>query len=352
MSRKTVLNKENQDTTKEPLFLGKDLSLQRFDRLKYPEFENLMKQQWELFWTPFEFSLTKDRNDFKTLSAVEQRIFTKNLQFQTLMDSVIARGIPELSNYISNPELEACVTTWQFFETIHSYSYTYIIQNVYADPTEILDECLKDEEILARCDSVSKEYDKLRDPTRDVKEQIYLTLISINILEAIRFYVSFVCAFWFGDQKKMIGNADIVKKIRQDEQKHLSITQSIINILIKEKSEGFQETIKKCESEAVELFKHAVNEEKAWCDYLFRDGALLGLNSEIMHEYIEWLADSRMKAIGLPVQYNVKQSPIKGWILPWMASKSVQVAPQESEISSYKISASRNDLEDMDFSDV
>lgn len=350
--RKTVLNKENQDTTKEPLFLGKDLSLQRFDRLKYPEFEKLMKQQWELFWTPFEISLTKDRNDFKNLSPVEQRIFTKNLQFQTLMDSVISRGIPELSHYVSNPELESCMSTWQFFENIHSYSYTYIIQNIYSNPTEILDECLKDKEILARCDSVSKEYDKLKNPDRDIKDQIYLTLISVNILEAIRFYVSFVCAFWFGDQKKMIGNADIIKKIRSDEAKHLSITQSIINILIKEKSEGFQDTIRRCESEGIDLFKHAVNEEKAWCDYLFKDGSLLGLNSEIMYEYIEWLADTRMKAIGLPTQYNVKQSPIRGWATPWFSSESVQVAPQESEITSYKISASTNDLDDIDFSDV
>lgn len=346
---KTILNVNNNNYQSQPLFLGDDLSLQRYDSPRYPIFMELFKKQLSLFWRPEEISLVKDRNDFKSLTANEQFIFTKNLQFQTLMDSVIARGVPTVTQYVSNPELEVCLSTWQFFENIHSYAYTYIIQNVYAEPSKVLDQCLLDPEILARCDSVAGEYDRLMHVKDDIKTQIYLTLISINILEAIRFYVSFVCAFNFGENKKMIGNADIIKLIKRDEAVHLSITQNILNILRTDESQGFQETIRNNQDKAIELFHHAVEEEKAWASYLFKDGGLLGLNADIMSQYIEWLTDSRMEIIGLPKQFNVKRSPIRGWIEPWMSSESVQVAPQESEITSYKIGANLNDLEETTF---
>jgi len=344
---KTILNVSNKNYHAQPLFLGEDLALQRYDNPKHKVFLDLFKKQLSLYWRPEEISLIKDRNDFKVLTENERFIFTKNLQFQTLMDSVIARGVPTVTQYVSNPELEVCLSTWQFFENIHSYAYTYIIQNVYADPSSILDECLLDTEILARCESVAGEYNKLMHAKDDIKTQIYLTLISINILEAIRFYVSFVCAFNFGENKKMIGNADIVKLIKRDEAVHLSITQNIINILRNSPDEGFQDAIHNSSDRAIEMFHHAANEEKAWASYLFKDGGLLGLNSEIMSQYIEWLTDSRMEMIGLPKQFNIKRSPIRGWIEPWMNSEVVQVAPQESEITSYKIGASLNDLDEM-----
>lgn len=344
---KTILNIKNNDYKSQPLFLGEDLALQRYDSPKHQIFMDLFKKQLSLYWRPEEISLLKDRNDFKSLSDNEQFIFTKNLQFQTLMDSVIARGVPTVTQYVSNPELEVCLSTWQFFENIHSYAYTYIIQNVYSDPSVVLDQCLLDPEILARCDSVAGEYNKLMHIKDDVKTQLYLTLISINILEAVRFYVSFVCAFNFGENKKMIGNADIIKLIKRDEAIHLSITQNIINILRNTPDEGFQTVINNSSDRAIEMFCHAANEEKAWASYLFKDGGLLGLNSDIMSQYIEWLTDSRMEMIGLPKQFNIKRSPIRGWIEPWMNSESVQVAPQESEITSYKIGASLNDLNEM-----
>lgn len=344
---KTILNIKNNDYKSQPLFLGEDLALQRYDSPKHQIFMDLFKKQLSLYWRPEEISLLKDRNDFKSLSDNEQFIFTKNLQFQTLMDSVIARGVPTVTQYVSNPELEVCLSTWQFFENIHSYAYTYIIQNVYSDPSVVLDQCLLDPEILARCDSVAGEYNKLMHIKDDVKTQLYLTLISINILEAVRFYVSFVCAFNFGENKKMIGNADIIKLIKRDEAIHLSITQNIINILRNAPDEGFQTVINNSSDRAIEMFCHAANEEKAWASYLFKDGGLLGLNSDIMSQYIEWLTDSRMEMIGLPKQFNIKRSPIRGWIEPWMNSESVQVAPQESEITSYKIGASLNDLNEM-----
>lgn len=669
---KTILNKINIDTTKQPLFLGEDLSLQRYEKPKYEIFLKLFRDQLTQFWTPEEINISLDAAQFKNLSPHERHIFTKNLQFQTLMDSVIARGVPSLTEHVSNPELEVCLSAWQFFENIHSYAYTYIIKNVYSDPTEIMDGVLEDEEILARCDSVSREYDKLRECSEgNLKKQIYLTLISINILEAIRFYVSFVCAFAFANNKKMVGNADVIRLIKRDEacvsgdtevltptgwvrfdqledgvkvaqynsdetiefvlpnkvirkeytgnlvniknslghvdmmltpdhrvvyQKldgslgeceadnfkcnytkkiivaghisgtknslsyhdrflialqadgsipephirngkingchtivfqlkkkrkierlenilehlgyyyskskpnkngkysfyilvplentvtknfsdwisynnisdnwckefieeliqwdghirkdteglyysskieknveiaqsiaalagyktykyfqndnrkasystiyrlnilpelrtqsgqclvksyvpcpgmvycvnvpsgmfvarrnngifitgncHLSITQTIIKILQTVPEEGFQQTIQDNQEQAIEMFKFAVEEEKAWAKYLFKDGSMLGLNYEIISQYIEWLADSRLEQLNLPKQYNVKRSSIGGWITPWMNSESVQVAPQESEITSYKISASKSDISTEDFSDM
>lgn len=350
---KTILNKKNVDTTKQPLFLGEDLALQRYEKPKYEVFLKLFRDQVTAFWTPEEINLGLCSAEFKLLSEHEKHIFTKNLQFQTLMDSVIARGVPSLTEYVSNPELEVCLSAWQFFENIHSYAYTYIIKNVYSDPTEIMDGVLEDQEILARCDSVSREYDRLRECSEgDLKKQIYLTIISINILEAIRFYVSFVCAFAFANNKKMIGNADIIKLIKRDEAKHLLITQTILKILEENKEEGFQEVIQDNKDEAVRMFRFAVDEEKAWAQYLFKDGGILGLNYEIMSQYIEWLADTRLKQLNLPTQYNVKKSPIGGWITPWMDSESVAVAPQESDILSYRVQASKSDISTEDFSDI
>ncbi len=335
------------------------MSLQRYDKFKYPVFFDLFKKQLEFFWRPEEIELKKDRSDFKDdtiMSDNERFIFTSNLKYQTMMDSVICRGVPAIQEYVSNPELEACLNVWQFFEQIHSYSYTYIIKNVYSNPSEILDSCLTDEEIVARADVAVREYDKLKSLTNskrpdDIKRQIYLTLISINILEAVRFYVSFICAFAFAENKKMSGNADIVKLIKRDEAIHLYNTQEILKILCNVKSEGFTRIAKECEEEACRMFASAAEEEKKWASYLFKDGSIIGLNEPVMHQYIDWLCMSRRKAIGLPHESGIK-NPISGWTEPWMNSEAVQVAPQEHEITSYKIGASVNDLEDMDFGDI
>jgi len=356
---KSILNKMNVDTLKQPLFLGEDLSLQRYDKFKYPVFFNLFKKQLEFFWRPEEIELKKDRSDFKddsVMSENERFIFTSNLKYQTVMDSVICRGVPTIQEYVSNPELEACLNVWQFFEQIHSYSYTYIIKNVYSNPSEILDSCLTDKEIVARADVAVKEYDKLRSfgkggSTKDLKKQIYLTLISINILEAVRFYVSFISAFAFAENKKMAGNADIVKLIKRDEAIHLYNTQEILKILQSVKSEGFVQIAKECEEEACKMFESAATEEKKWASYLFKDGSIIGLNEPVMHQYVDWLCMSRRKSIGLPYESGLK-NPISGWTEPWMSSEAVQVAPQEHEITSYKIGASTNDLDSVDFGDI
>ena len=355
----TILNKKNIDYLKQPLFLGEDLALQRYDRFKYPQFFELYKKQIEFFWRPEEIELKKDRSDFKdnsVMSENERFIFTSNLKYQTMMDSVICRGVPTLQSFVSNPELEACMNAWQFFEQIHSYSYTYIIKNVYSDPTRVLDTCLTDPEILERAGVAIKEYDALAKMTKrksveSIKKQIYLTLVSVNILEAVRFYVSFICAFAFAENKKMAGNADIIKLIKRDEALHLFNTQEILKILHSTKEEGFIQTSKECQEQACKMFDSAAEEEKKWASYLFKDGSLIGLNETVLHQYIDWLCMTRRKTIGLPCD-TIGKNPIAGWSDAWMNSGAVQVAPQEHEITSYKIGASTNDLEDMDFGGI
>jgi len=355
----TILNIDSFDHTKQPLFLGRGLSLQRYDRFRHPVFFDLYKRQLEFFWRPEEIELKKDRADFKddtVMSENERFIFTSNLKYQTVMDSVICRGVPTLMRYVSSPELEACMNAWQFFEQIHSYSYTYIIKNIYNDPSEVFDSCLQEPEILKRALSTVKEYDSLStipdgSHIREIRRQIYMTLMSINILEAVRFYVSFVCSFAFAENKKMVGNADIIKLIKRDEALHLYNTQEILKILMREESEGFLDTANECEEDACKMFDFAASEEKEWSSYLFKDGSMLGLNESVMHQYIEYLCHSRRKAIGLPYERGHK-NPIAGWTEPWMNSASVQVAPQEHEVTSYKIGASVSDVDSMEFGDI
>ena len=352
---KTIFNTKNVDAMSQPLFLGKDLGVQRFDIIKYPVFTNLDSKMMEFFWRPQEVELKKDRSDFKEMSDNEKFIFTSNLKYQTMLDSVICRGVPTLLEYVSNTELEACLMTWQFFEKIHSQSYSYIIQNVYADSSEVFDGIYTDKEIMKRASSAIEDYNNLMgmadNKTADIKKQIYMTIVSINILEAVRFYVSFICSFAFAENKKMVGNADIIKLIKRDEALHLANTQEILKILHKQESEGFVKVAEQCQDAAIEMFDRAAQEEKEWASYLFKDGSIIGLNEVVLHQYIDWLCMSRRKSIGLPYE-KVGKNPVAGWTDSWMKSESVQVAPQEHEITSYKIGASKNDLEDTDFGDL
>ena len=354
---KTIFNTKNIDPMTQPLFLGKDLGVQRYDILKYPVFKDLDSRQMMNFWRPEEIELKKDRADFQTLTDNEKFIFTSNLKYQTMLDSVICRGVPTLLGFVTNTELEACLMTWQFFEKIHSQSYSYIIQNVYSDSKDVFGGIYEDEQIVKRAKGAIQDYNNLmgmacdNNKPSEIKKQIYMTIVSINILEAVRFYVSFICSFAFAENKKMIGNADIIKLIKRDEALHLYNTQEILKILNSNENEGFVKIAKDCENKACEMFESAAQEEKEWASYLFKDGSIIGLNETVLHNYIDWLCHSRRKAIGLPYENGFK-NPIAGWTDPWMNSESVQVAPQEHEITSYKIGASKNDLEDLDFGDL
>ena len=332
---KTVLNKINVDSTKQPLFLGKDLAIQRYDRLKYPKLYDLYDQQLNFFWRPQEVNLTKDASDYKKLSDEERFVFDSNLKFQTMGDSMLSRSIHQMMHHVSNPELEICMNVWSFFETIHSNSYTYILQNVYPDATKFFDSVLEDKEIVKRANFLTSKYDALMSNTKDPKEQILEALIATQIMEGLTFYVSFACSFYFGYRGKMEGNAKIINLISRDENLHVAITQNVIKYLRDNPDEGFQSTYKKSEEKIYEFYRAAVEAEKEWADYLFSKGSLVGLTPESLKQYTEYLANNRLNSLGLKKLYDTKSNPLAGWLDSFYDSKKVQVAPQETEISSY-----------------
>src|SRR6056300_1758965 len=219
---KTVFNRDRIDFTKQNMFFGADQNTQRYDVFKFPVFDKLNQTMLGYFWRPEEVSLQKDRADYANFRPEQKHIFTSNLKYQTLLDSVQGRG-PVLAflPYCSLPELEGCIVTWDFFETIHSRSYTHIMKNVYPDPTEVFDTIIEDEKIEKRAQSVTKTYDDLiklgyqwtidksKVDMYELKKKLYLAMVSVNILEGLRFYVSFACSFAFGELKKLEGSAKI-----------------------------------------------------------------------------------------------------------------------------------------------
>ena len=334
---KTVLNKKNIDQSRNPMFLGEDLSLQRYDVIKYPKFYELYDQQLNFFWRPQEVSLVKDISDYKSLSDEERFVFDSNLKFQTMTDSMLSRSIHELMQHVTNSELEICMNTWSFFETIHSNSYTYILQNVYPDATKFFNSILEDKEIVKRAKSISKNYDELlNNKNGDERQQLFDAILATQITEGLVFYVSFACSFYFGYRGKMEGNSKIIKFISRDENLHVAITQNIINYWAKNEDEGFRDIVQKNESKIYSAYEMAVNAEKDWADYLFSKGNLVGLTSESLKHYIEWLANNRLASMGYKKIYpNAKVNPLAGWLDSYYDSKKLQIAPQETEISSY-----------------
>tara|TARA_R110001592_G_scaffold6516_1_gene34921 strand:- start:1925 stop:3001 length:1077 start_codon:yes stop_codon:yes gene_type:complete len=348
----TVLNTKNVDTTKQPMFLGEDLSLQRYDRFKYPKFFDLWRKQEEFHWLPEEVSLTKDRNDYENLTETERFIFNSNLKWQTMTDSMLSRSIHNIKNYVSNPELEICMTSWARFETIHSYSYTYTLQNIAKDATAFFDSILEDKEITRRATEISGAYNTLLgDDKGDIKQKIFNAVLSTQITEGLAFYVSFACSYFFGYKGKMEGNAKIIGLIARDENLHAAITQNIIKYWRENKDEGFQQVVKDNEQKIYDMYGLAVENEKKWADYLFSQGSLLGLNADVLKGYIEWLANSRLRSLGFDKIFDQTTNPIGGWLNSYTDSSKVQVAPQETEISSYKIGARDTEINEQEFED-
>ena len=371
----TVFNTEQVNTKKQPMFFGKPLGVQRYDSYKYPVFDKLTTQQLGYFWRPEEVSLQKDRGDYQTLRPEQKHIYTSNLKYQIMLDSIQGRG-PGMAfiPYCSLPELEACMEVWGFMEMIHSRSYTYIIKNVYSDPSEVFDKIVTDKRILERASSVTGAYDDFinsaqtwgngnmwqsdfRDsPTsqweiKDVKRKLYRAVANVNILEGIRFYVSFACSFAFGELKLMEGSAKIISLIARDENQHLAITQNILNKWRSGDDPEMKQIMKEEEEWTYKMFDTAVNEEKRWADYLFKDGSMIGLNDKLLQQYVEWIANRRLKAIGLKPQYDISASnnPLP-WTQHWISSKGLQVAPQETEVESYVVGGIKQDVSKDTFS--
>lgn len=371
----TVFNTEQVNNKKQPMFFGKPLGIQRYDSYKYPIFDKLTTQQLGYFWRPEEVSLQKDRGDYQTLRDEQKHIYTSNLKYQIMLDSVQGRG-PGLAflPYCSLPELEACMTVWEFMEMIHSRSYTYIIKNIYSDPSEVFDTIITDERILERAKSVTESYDDFitaaqnygssdqwmyqlenvplaKDTLNDVKRKLYRAIANVNILEGIRFYVSFACSFAFGELKLMEGSAKIISLIARDENQHLALTQNIMNKWREGDDPEMQQIAKEEEEWVYAMFDRAVNEEKKWADYLFKNGSMIGLNDKLLQQYVEWIANRRLKAIGLKPQYDIaaNNNPLP-WTQHWISSKGLQVAPQETEVESYVVGGIKQDVKKDTFS--
>jgi len=356
---KTVFNKEKVDFTKQPMFFGADQNTQRYDTFKFPVFDKLNQTMLGYFWRPEEVSLQKDRADYQNFRPEQKHIFTANLKYQTLLDSVQGRG-PCLAflPHVSLPELEGCIVTWDFFETIHSRSYTHIMKNVYADPSEVFDTILDDEKILARAQSVTKYYDEFNEAAdafmhrgegnmRDVKKKLYLAMQTVNILEGLRFYVSFACTFGFGELKLMEGSAKIISLIARDEAQHLALSTHVLKLWAQGKDDPEMAAIaKECEDEVYDLWRECVAEEKDWAEYLFKDGSMIGLNSTLLHQYVEYIANRRLKALGMQAIFDqpVNTNPLP-WTTHWLSSSGLQVAPQETEVESYIIGGIKQDVD-------
>lgn len=373
----SVFNDIKNDQLKEPMFFGQNVNVARYDQQKYETFEKLIEKQLSFFWRPEEIDVSKDRIDYANLPEHEKHIFISNLKYQTLLDSIQGRGPNAVLLPIASiPELETWIETWSFSESIHSRSYTHIIRNIVNDPSIVFDDIVENPEIQKRAKPIAKYYDDLilesqlyqlhgndvwyrqnedgsvvvansRDELMtgdwknvtlfELKRKLYLCIQSINALEAIRFYVSFACSFAFAERALMEGNAKIIKLIARDEALHLTGTQHILNLMASGIDDpDFAQIAEDCKEESIQLFQEVVEQEKEWAKYLFKDGSMVGLNEEILIQYVEYIANIRMNAIGLGTPYETKNNPIP-WINAWLTSDNVQVAPQEVEISSYLV---------------
>jgi ribonucleoside-diphosphate reductase beta chain len=372
----TTFNQTPNNALTEPMFFGQSVNVSRYDQQKFVNLERLIEKQLSFFWRPEEVDVSKDRADWQGLTDSEKHIFISNLKYQTLLDSMAARSVNAVFlPLVSLPELETWIETWAFSETIHSRSYTHILRNLFTEPGEIFDDIVVNPAILKRASSIAKYFDdviiltqlyqtqgegsynvngKVIDVNlRKLKEALYLAICSVNALEAIRFYVSFACSFAFAERELLEGNAKIIKLIARDESLHLTGTQTILNLWASGQDDPeMKEICTTLKAQGRQVFLDVVDQEKEWADYLFKDGSMIGLNAEILKQYIEYISNQRMTAIGLEAPFAIKTNPLP-WINAYLSSDNVQVAPQESEISSYLVgqvdtSVSSDDFDDFD----
>ncbi len=340
----------------------------RYDTVKYPELKRLAKQQRGFYWSPEEVDVNGDRSDFAKLTPHEQKIFTSNLKRQILLDSVQGRAPAEMLNPITAlPELENFVTTWTFFENIHSESYTHIIQNVYADPGAVFDDMVNIPEIASCAQEIARYYDDFAtamyrfkalgygthvvngetivvDPY-ELKKKLWLMLMSVNVLEGVRFYVSFACSWAFAETKRMEGNAKIIKLIARDENLHLSATTRLLRTILRKDDPDFEKIAIETQEECIKIYMTAIRQEIDWAKYLFSEGSMIGLNETLLADFVYFRGALCMRAVGLPVPFKSATTNPLPWTNSWIASKSVQVAPQETEITSYVIGGVKQDAQ-------
>jgi ribonucleoside-diphosphate reductase beta chain len=371
----STFRQEQTDTLIEPMFMGNSVNVARYDQQRHPIFENIIEKQLSFFWRPEEIDVSKDRADWQSLTDCEKHIFISNLKYQTLLDSVAARSVNVcLLPLVSLPELETWIETWAFAETIHSRSYTHIIRNLFANPGEVFDDIVLNENIIERAADISKYFDeiimmshiyniqgegnyeiegKLVEVNKlNIKRRLYMAICAINALEAIRFYVSFACSFAFAERELLEGNSKIIRLIARDEALHLTGTQHMLNLWADGRDDPeMVDVAKEMHQEGKELFMDVVEQEKAWADYLFKDGSMIGMNAAILKQYVEYIANQRLTAIGYEAPFDIKTNPLP-WMDSYLRSDNVQVAPQEAEISSYLVGQVDASVDSSDFSDM
>lgn len=370
----STFNQTQNNALTEPMFMGQSVNVSRYDQQKHMVFENLIEKQLSFFWRPEEVDVSKDRADWQTLSEAEKHIFISNLKYQTLLDSIAARSVSAaFLPLVSIPELETWIETWAFYETIHSRSYTHILRNLFTDPSQVFDDIVINPAIIKRATSISRYFDDLIQITqvynlhgegvheidgikvevteRKVKEKLYLAVCSTNALEAIRFYVSFACSFAFAERSLLEGNSKLIKLISRDESVHLSSTQAILNLWSSGKDDPEMKQVSdELKEEGRQIFLEVVEQEKEWADFLFKDGSMIGLNADILKQYIGYISNQRMAAIGLDTPFDVKSNPLP-WMSSYLVSDNVQVAPQEAELSSYLVGQVDSEVDATDFGD-
>jgi ribonucleoside-diphosphate reductase beta chain len=368
----TTVNQNSNNALLEPMFLGNSVNVSRYDQQRFIAFEKLIEKQLSFFWRPEEVDVSKDRSDWQSLTDSEKHIFISNLKYQTLLDSMAARSVNAVFlPLVSLPEVETWVETWAFSETIHSRSYTHILRNLFSDPGEVFDDIVVNPAILKRANSIAKYFDSviittqllqsqgegtyevdgetIEVSTRKLKERLYLAVCSVNALEAIRFYVSFACSFAFAERELLEGNAKIIKLIARDEALHLTGTQHILNNWISGRDDPEMKIVaEELKDQGLQIFLDVVEQEKEWAQYLFKDGSMIGLNAAILNQYIEYISNQRLTAIGFDAPFDIKSNPLP-WMNAYLVSDNVQVAPQETEISSYLVGQVDSSVSSDDF---
>jgi len=366
MSYSISFNADSSDHLESKMFLDDAgaPAIQRFEQVRYNPFENFTNKQLSFFWKPEEVDVSKDKRDFQNLTPEQEHIFTSNLKRQIVLDSINGRG-PNLTllPIASLPEVEAWIETWSQNETLHSRAYTHVIRNVYPNPSTVFDEIFDIPEILDCARDISGYYDnlakwntiweakKLDIPLDGVeydayqhKRALWLALNSINALEGLRFYVSFACSWAFAELKQMEGNAKIIRLICRDENLHLGSTQYMLRTLPKD-DPIFEQIREDTREEVTQIFVDVVNQEVEWAQYLFQHGSMIGLNAEILSQYIRFIASKRMRTLNMDIPFEYPKADPLPWTKNWISGKSVQNAPQETEITSYLISDIDQDVD-------
>ena len=325
------------------------VTIQRFEEVKYNKIAKYEQEARGFFWVPEEISLTKDSQDFKDASDTVRHIFTSNLLRQTALDSLQGRGPSQIfTPVVSLPELEALVYNWTFFETnIHSRSYSHIIRNIYNVPKEMFNTIHDTKEIVDMASSVGMYYDRLHMincrkelledfPEREHIKAIWMALHASYALEAFRFMVSFATSLAMVENKIFIGNGNIIQLILQDEILHKEWTAFLINQVVKE-DPRFAAIKGECEAEVYQMYMDVIREEKEWAEYLFKFGPVIGLNANILRDFVDYTAAAALKEIGIKYLAPAPKSTPIPWFNKHVNTSNKQTALQENESTNYVI---------------